>query len=197
MYSYRIEQAIRAAAVLHNGQERKGRRPIPYISHLSSVAAIVSDHSNEEDALVTAWLHDTLEDTDYTVEDLEQDFGPEVRKLVESVTEPKEKDGKKLSLSERKAAYVEQLKEAPESALIVSAADKIHNLRTIVEEYFNDHKGFLENFPAALTETAVFYQNLSNLLNRRSNNDIIAEFNHVYTEYKNFLAYVERSSKEV
>lgn len=193
MYSYRIEQAIRAAAVLHREQMRKGRARIPYITHLTAVAWLARDYTDDEDTIVAAWLHDALEDTDYTPEELEEDFGAKVRSLVETVTEPKSKEGNKVTLEERKRAYIEQLKAGPEEALIISAADKIHNLRTTVEQYYDDHEGFLADFPAALDGTAIFYQNLSNVLNRRLTNDIIAEFNHVYTEYKNFLAHVQKS----
>ncbi len=191
MYSYRIEKAIRAAAILHREQVRKGASSIPYITHLAAVAWLVRDYSNVEDTIISAWLHDTIEDTDYTAQELEEDFGYEVRKIVEALSEPKEKDGVKLSIAERKNAYIEQIKKAPESVLIISAADKIHNLRTIVEQYHSNHEDFIQDFPSALNETDIFYQNLSNVLNRRLNNDILAEFNHVYTEYKNFLAHVK------
>jgi len=192
VYSYRIEQAIRAAAILHEDQKRRGKVPLPYVTHLAAVAWIVSDYTDSEDTIVGAWLHDTLEDTDYTREELEEDFGHEVKKIVEAVTEPKEKDGKKLTWAESKEAYNEQLKIGPEEALVISAADKIHNMRSIVEEYHDNQKAFLKDFPGDLDERALRYQNLSNILNRRLTNDIIAEFNHVYSEYKNFLAYVKR-----
>lgn len=195
MYSYRIEQAIRAAAVLHRDQVRKGRAPLPYITHLAAVAWLVHDYTDDEDVIIAAWLHDTLEDTDYTPSELEEDFGRKVRELVETVSEPKKIDGKKVSLRERKQTYVEQLKVGPEGALIISAADKIHNMRSIVEQYHDDHNSFLDDFPASLDENAMRYQDLSNVLNRRLQNDIIAEFNHVYTEYKNFLSHVKRSQE--
>jgi len=194
VYSYRIEQAIRAAAILHEGQKRRGKVPLPYVTHLAAVAWIVSDYTDNEDTIVGAWLHDTLEDTDYTREELEEDFGHEVKKIVEAVTEPKEKDGKKLSWADSKEAYNEQLKVGPEEALVISAADKIHNMRSIVEEYHDNQKAFLRDFPGDLDERALRYQNLSNILNRRLTNDIIAEFNHVYSEYKNFLGHVSKIS---
>ncbi len=196
MYSYRVEQAIRAAALLHEKQKRRGKVPFPYVTHLAAVAWLVSDYTDDENTIVAAWLHDTLEDTDYTPEELEEDFGPTVRKIVAAVTEPKRKGKKKLSWPEKKAAYNEQLKGGPMEALIVAAADKIHNMRSIVEEYHDDHEAFLRDFPGSLDERALGYQDLSNILNRRLSNDIIAEFNHVYSEYKNFLAYVKRANEK-
>ena len=196
MYSYRLEQAIRAAAVLHQDQKRRGKLPLPYITHLAAVAWLLNDYTKDENTVIAAWLHDTLEDTDYSAEELEEDFGLEVRKIVEAVTEPKEENGKKLSWKERKTAYLERLKVGPEAALLVSAADKIHNMRSIVEEYYDNHEGFIKDFAGSLDERAMRYQDLSNLLNRKLSNDIIAEFNHVYSEYKNFLSHVKRSQDQ-
>ena len=65
-YSYRIEQAIKAASVLHREQVRKGSVPFPYITHLFAVAMIASDYTDDEDVIVAALLHDTIEDTDYS-----------------------------------------------------------------------------------------------------------------------------------
>lgn len=193
MYSYRLEQAIRAAAVLHKDQRRRGKLPLPYVTHLAAVAWLVADYTKNEDCVIAAWLHDTLEDTDYTAEELEEDFGREVRKIVETVTEPKEKAGEKLPWKERKTAYLEQLKAGPDEALLVAAADKIHNMRSIVEEYHDNHQGFIKDFSGSLDERAMRYQELSNLLNRKLNSDIIGEFNHVYSEYKNFLGHVSKN----
>lgn len=192
MYSYRLEKAIRAAAVLHADQVRKGRVPLPYITHLAAVAWLVSDYVKNEDTVIAAWLHDTLEDTDYTALELEEDFGEKVSVLVQTLTEPKTRGKRKLSWEERKAAYLEQLKQGPDEALVISAADKIHNMRSIVEEYYGDPARFLRDFPGDLDQRAMQYQELSNLLNRRLQNAIIAEFNHVYSEYKNFLGHVKR-----
>jgi len=194
MYSYKIEQGIRAAALLHGVQNRKGKIPLPYITHLAAVAWIVNDYTDDEDTIVSAWLHDTLENTDYTKAELEEDFGREVLKIVVTLTEPKEEGGRNLSWSERKVAYNEQLKTGPEAALIIAAADKIHNMRSVVEEYHDNLRAFLKDFPEDLEERMLHYQNISNTLNRRLTNDIIAEFNHVYSEYKNFLGYVSKIS---
>ena len=87
-YSYKIEQAIRAAAVLHKDQVRKGDMPFPVITHLISVAMITSEYTEDEDIIAAAFLHDAVEDTDYTVEELQEDFGGNVRDIVEGVTEP-------------------------------------------------------------------------------------------------------------
>lgn len=181
---------------MHKDQRRRGKLPLPYVTHLAAVAWLVADYTKNEDCVIAAWLHDTLEDTDYTAEELEEDFGREVRRFVETVTEPKEKEGEKLPWKERKLAYLEQLKAGPDEALLIAAADKIHNMRSIVEEYYDNHQGFIKDFAGSLDERAMRYQELSNLLNRRLQSDIIGEFNHVYSEYKNFLAHVAKNTNK-
>jgi (p)ppGpp synthase/HD superfamily hydrolase len=197
MYTYRIEQAVRAAAILHKDQLRKGSAPLPYITHLMAVTMIVSDYTDNENTVIGALLHDTLEDTDYTSKELEEDFGGEVREIVEALSEPqKNKDGEKTSWKHRKRHYAKSLKDASQEALTISAADKIHNMRTIVEEYYSDHMRFMKEFSGTLDDRAMLYQDISNVLNSRLKNDIIHEFNDVYTEYKNFILDVKKSKEK-
>lgn len=198
LYSYRIEQAIRAAAVLHKDQVRKGRIPLPYVTHLYAVAFLVSDYTQHEDAVIAALLHDTLEDTDYTATELRNDFGDAVERIVVSVSEHQSKEEKKeTTWKERKERYTKQLESASEEALVVAAADKIHNLRSIVEEYHNHHVRYLKDFGGDLRDRLLMYQEISNVLNRRLKNDIIHEFNHVFSEYKNFIAHAEKATGRV
>lgn len=195
-YSYKIEQAIRAAAILHKDQLRKGSVPMPYVTHLYSVALIVSDYTDDEDTIAAALLHDTLEDTDYTAEELQEDFGGPIREIVESLSEPQDDEYKSFSWKEQKAQYAKQLKKAPPEAHLIAAADKIHNMRTIVEEYYDDHQRFSKEFKGTLEDRIMMYQEISNVLNRELKNDIINEFNHVFTEYKNFIEDVRKSQEE-
>ncbi len=195
MYSYRVEQALKAATVLHKDQVRKGSVPIPYISHLVAVSFIIMDYTDEEDVVIAALLHDTLEDTDYTTDELREDFGGYVRDIVEGVSEPQHTKQKTYSWREQKKAYAKQLKDAPQGSLMVSAADKIHNMRSIVEEYFDNHDRFVQDFGGSLQERIEMYQDIADVLNERLENDILHEFNHVFTEYKNFINDV-KASKE-
>lgn len=195
MYSYRVEQAIRAAAILHKDQLRKGSAPLPYITHLVAVMIIVGDYTDNEDTVIGALLHDTLEDTDYTSKELQEDFGGKVREIVEALTEPQDSEEKNYSWKEKKARYAKQLKNAPQESLLIAAADKIHNMRSIVEEYFDDHERFLKEFHGSLDDRALMYQDISNVLNNRLKSEILGEFNHVYTEYKNFILDVKKTAE--
>jgi (p)ppGpp synthase/HD superfamily hydrolase len=193
MYSYQVEQAIKAACVLHQDQLRKGLVQIPYISHLMAVTFIVRDYTPDENTLVAALLHDTLEDSDYTAEEMTNDFGKDVADIVQSVTEPKYQGDVKLSWREKKDAYVQKLKSAREEALIVAAADKIHNFRSMVEEYHADIERFKRDFGSHGDQRLEFYQAVSNVLNSRLKNAIVHEFNHTFKEYKEFYRHAEDS----
>jgi (p)ppGpp synthase/HD superfamily hydrolase len=193
MYTYRIEQALRAITILHKDQVRKGSVPIPYVSHLFAVTMIAFDYTDEEDVLITALLHDTLEDTDYTPAELETDFGGKVREYVEALTEPQDTEKRKYSWRESKMTYAKQLQKAPQQSLLVAAADKIHNMRAMVEEYYDDHSRFMKEFSGSLEDRLSQYQEISDVLNNRLKSDILNEFNHVFTEYKNFISDVQKT----
>ena len=196
MYSYRIEQALRAATILHKDQVRKGSVPIPYVSHLCAVALIINDYTDKEDVLIAGLLDDTLEDTDYTAQELQDDFGGTVREIVEAVSEPKTNEFNQLSWRDQKQYYAKMLRKASPEALIVAAADKIHNMRAIVEEYYDDHVRFMADFKGSLEDRVMMYQDISNAINRNLKNDIIHEFNHVFEEYKNFVIDVKKTKED-
>lgn len=187
MYSYRIEQAIRAASVLHKDQLRKGSMPLPYITHLVATAFTLLDYTDDENVIIAALLHDAIEDTDYTLDELQEDFGNKVREIVESVTEPKRNEENKITWREQKMTYVRQLKKARKEALLVAAADKIHNFRTIVEDYTDDHKRYVQDFGKNFDDRLEVYQAIHDVINNRLDNPIKDEFNHVFSEFKEFL----------
>lgn len=186
IYSYRIEQAIRAAAILHNDQVRKGQMPLPYVTHLFSVACIIASYTDDEDTIIAGLLHDTLEDTDYTPEELEEDFGARVRSLVEAVTQQPDAGGRD-AWKERHHEYIRRLKDAPAEALIIAAADKIHNMRSAIETYYEHRQRFVRDFGGTLDERVAVYQGIGNILNARNAGEIVQEFNHVFSEYKRFI----------
>ncbi len=185
MYSFRIEQAIRAASILHQGQVRKGLAPYPSVSHLFAVSTIVADYTNDENLIIAALLHDVLEDTDYTADELEKDFGERVRTIVVGVSELTDIHDRR-SWMERRNSYLHTLARAGEDSRIISAAETIHNMRSIIEEYQNAPGDYFEDFGGTFEEKLLYYQKLSNLLNRELKCDIVHEFNHVFNEYKTF-----------
>ncbi|MCD5381796.1 MAG: HD domain-containing protein [Candidatus Pacebacteria bacterium] len=195
-YSYRVEQAIRAAAILHKDQVRKGAQALPYVTHLFAVATIASDYTDEEDVIIAALLHDTIEDTDYTPEELQADFGGPVKDMVLAVSEPLLPEGRAHDWHLKKKTYIKQLKKAPIGSLIVAAADKIHNMRCVVEEYYDAHDKFVADFGGSLEDRVLLYQEISNILNRRLENEILSEFNYVFDEYKKFIDHVQKEAEK-
>ncbi len=122
-YTPRIEAAIRYATKMHDGQSRIDTEKLPYISHLFSVAVIVSSYTQDEDAIIAALLHDSLEDTSATSSDIRERFGETVLAYVEAVTEHKIPNW-----TESKQGYIQQLSQAPALAVLVASADKMHNI---------------------------------------------------------------------
>lgn len=196
MYSYRIEQAIRAAAVLHKNQLRKGSMPFPYITHLVATSFTLMDYTHDEDVIIAALLHDTLEDTDYTIDELQEDFGGRVREIVEAVSEPRNSSNDKYSWIQKKQMYVKNLKKGPIEAVLVAAADKMHNFRTLVEDYNDAPERFIQDFGNNFEERIEAYQAIANVINSRLNGAILAEFNHVFDEYKKFIYRIKETDEQ-
>jgi len=191
MYTYKVEQAIQAAAVLHQDHQRKGAVPIPYITHLMAVTMILRDYTSDEDTLVAALLHDTLEDTDYTATDMQDDFGQTVTTIVQTLTEPTHENGQRLPWLETKKRYATQLRKGPIEAVQIAAADKAHNFRTSVDEYHAEPNRFMQDFGKNLEERMEAYQAIANAINSRLKDGIVHEFNHTFAAYKQFILDVQ------
>lgn len=117
--------ALRFAARKHRDQRRKGEEASPYINHPIEVAHVLSSVGGVHDPaiLAAAVLHDTLEDTETTPDELETVFGPTVRRMVEEVS-----DDTTLARSERRARQVACAPDLSEGAKLVRLADKICNV---------------------------------------------------------------------
>jgi (p)ppGpp synthase/HD superfamily hydrolase len=126
----RILAAAHFAAQRHAGQRRKGRAAEPYINHLIEVAELVAEASEVMDTnlIMAAFLHDTVEDTGVTPEELEERFGADVTSLVMEVT-----DDKTLPKERRKQLQVENAPRRTVRAQALKLADKISNLRAILD----------------------------------------------------------------
>ena len=126
-----LTRAADYAARQHIAQRRKGEAAEPYINHLTEVAALLAEATGGDDVvlLMGGLLHDTLEDTDATYEDLVQRFGPEVAALVAEVT-----DDKSLRKEERKRLQVEKTPSKSRRAKLLKIADKTSNLRSLVTQ---------------------------------------------------------------
>lgn len=120
-------QALRFAAERHRQQARKDELKTPYVNHLIDVVwLLVSQGLRDPATLQAAALHDVVEDTGTTLEEIEAVFGREVRDLVDEVT-----DDKTLPRDERKRLQVEHAPETSPKATLVKLADKVANARDV------------------------------------------------------------------
>lgn len=114
----------------HGGQERKGGVSVPYVVHPVHVAFMLARLGLDEETIVAAILHDVVEDCDsWTTARVELEFGAEVAGVVAQLTEDKS-----LSWTDRKQAAVDHVQHMCERAVRVKAADKLHNLESLVAE---------------------------------------------------------------
>jgi (p)ppGpp synthase/HD superfamily hydrolase len=195
MYTFKVEQAIQAAALLHQDHVRQGQIPIPYVTHLVAVMMILRDYTSDENTLVAALLHDTLEDTDYTAKEMKTDFGEEVTDLVLTLTEPKSTAENKIPWLEIKKQYAKQVRSGSKEAVMIAAADKSHNFRSIIDEYGDNHNEFLQTFGKNLEDRLEAYQSIANAINNRLKDGIVHEFNHTFEAYKQFIFNVQESQQ--
>ena len=119
-------EAAELAARRHNGMARKGRGNEPYINHLAEVANLLSAATDGADAELVAagWLHDAIEDTGTTREELAQTFSERVASLVEECT-----DDMSLPKAERRRLQIVNASHKSPGARLIKIADKISNVR--------------------------------------------------------------------
>lgn len=132
--SLRFEEALVFAARLHREQRRKGS-DVPYVSHLLGVAALVLEYGGDEDEAIAALLHDAIEDQGGVAawRKIQERFGDRVAYIVHQCSDTDQTP--KPPWQERKNAFLARLAEAPPSALLVIAADKLHNVRSLIADH--------------------------------------------------------------
>ncbi len=164
----RLQQAFRYAAAKHEGQTRKATA-VPYLSHLMAVASLVLEAGGDEDMAVAALLHDVVEDCGGMprLREIRRQFGPRVAAIVEGCTdtfvEPKPE------WVERKKGYLDEVKHADDETRLVSASDKLHNVRTILADYRKDGEAIWVRFSGKKEGTLWYYRALSDEYARKPN----------------------------
>jgi (p)ppGpp synthase/HD superfamily hydrolase len=130
----RFTQALTFVTQLHANQVRKGSG-VPYVAHLLGVASIVLEYGANEDEAIAALLHDAIEDQGgvATQAEIRRRFGDVVTAIVDGCTDSQTMP--KPPWRDRKEAYIAHLPTASPSVLLVSAADKLYNARSILKDY--------------------------------------------------------------
>lgn len=158
-----VFDAIEFAARAHRDHFRKGTK-IPYIIHPLSVAKILIEYDCPEELIVAGILHDTVEDTPVTIEDIRKSFGEKVAHLVESASEPDKSD----TWENRKKHTIEYLKTAPMDVLLLACADKLDNIRSIKEDYESFGESVWRRFRRAKDSQEWYYRALADIFMNRA-----------------------------
>ncbi|MCW8087672.1 HD domain-containing protein [Sabulicella glaciei] len=159
-----LADAAALALRLHADQTRKGTE-IPYIAHLLSVSALVLEHGGDEEQAIAGLLHDAIEDCGVQHEAaIEQQFGPRVAAIVRACTDAETLP--KPPWRARKEAYLAHLAHADADSLLVSACDKLHNARAIVDDLHEHGPAMMSRFNAGLEGTLWYYRALAEVFDR-------------------------------
>lgn len=134
MLTDRFRQALLLAYDLHTGQTRKGT-DTPYFAHLIAVTALVIENGGDDDQAIAALLHDSVEDQGGldTLEVIRERFGDRVARMVLELSDATELP--KPPWRQRKLDYLAHLPQASRDTLLISLADKLHNARSILQDY--------------------------------------------------------------
>ena len=177
----RFNEAFLFAAEKHGTQTRK-KTDVPYISHLMSVASLVLEAGGGEDEGVAALLHDVVEDCGGhpVLEEIRQRFGDRVATIVEGCTDAYTIP--KPPWKQRKLDYLEVLRRADEDIRLVSAADKLHNVRSILADYRREGDSVWERFSGRRDGTLWYYRAVLDVLRQGKANRLVDELERVVTE---------------
>ena len=130
-----LDRAIIFAVKAHHNTERRGKG-FPYIVHPMEAVEIVATITPDQELLAAAALHDTIEDTDVTVEELRREFGDRIAALVHAESDQfTEGVSEEDSWHDRKQAAIDRLAAASHDAKIVALGDKLSNMRAIWRDY--------------------------------------------------------------
>jgi GTP pyrophosphokinase len=164
----RLQRAFRYAAEKHRGQARK-QTTVPYLSHLMAVASLALEAGGDEDLAIAALLHDVVEDCGGMprLREIRQRFGPRVTRIVEGCSdcfgEPKP------AWVDRKKDYLQGVKDADGDTRLVSACDKLHNVRTILADYRQHGESIWKRFNGKKDGTLWYYRALCDEYQRTPN----------------------------
>jgi (p)ppGpp synthase/HD superfamily hydrolase len=186
----RLSEAFAYAAEAHAGQMRKGK-PRPYIGHLMGVAALVLQYGGDEEQAIAALLHDAVEDAGGRprLDDIRARFGERVARIVEGCSDSlAEEPTKKAPWRERKRGYLARVPEKPAEVKLVSAADKLHNVREVVMDVRAEGAETLERFSGKRKGTLWYYRALVDAFRAGEQSP---QLNSLLDEYERTVAELE------
>jgi (p)ppGpp synthase/HD superfamily hydrolase len=179
--SRQFEKALTYATRIHGGRLRKKTR-IPYIAHILGVSAIAMEYGANETEAIAALLHDAVEDCGGAkrLRDIERKFGKKVARIVEGCTDTDQTP--KPPWLERKKTYVAHVRHAPMPTKLVSASDKLHNVRAILTDYRKERERLWSRFNGGKTGALWYYRALVNAFSGKRIQPLVQELNRTLTQ---------------
>jgi (p)ppGpp synthase/HD superfamily hydrolase len=188
MNSPRFRYAFEYAAALHAADLRKGAKA-PYLSHLLEVCAIVLRYGGNEDAAIAALLHDAAEDHggQPRLVDIQRNFGKTVTSIVEECTDSTTRPKQPWEI--RKRNYVKHIPGASRGGLMVSAADKLSNVRAILADHYVVGDEVYKRFKRPKRRTLWYYNALSKAFMAHLGGDLAKELRRTVAELNRVSKY--------
>ncbi len=193
--SGRFTGAIDYARVLHI--ERRKGTDIPYMAHLLGVASLVMGEAGQvpfavtEEMVIAAVLHDAAEDHggEARLRDIEHNFGSKVARMVGGLSDSLTDDpNNKQPWLERKQAYLQRLRGEEPEVQLISAADKLHNARAILEDYHAVGPEVWKRFKRGRQEQIGYFDQLVRIFKAAGTNRIVEELGRVVDELRDISA---------
>ena len=151
------EQALQFAVKAHEGQVRKGSS-LPYIIHPIETSLIAMTLTEDKEVIAASLLHDVVEDTEYTAQDISERFGERVAALVLASSENKRKDQKASDTWRiRKQEFLDGLEEKSHEERVLALADKLSNMRATYQGYRKNGEAFWLRFNEKNKESHAWY----------------------------------------
>ncbi|MCQ2547799.1 MAG: HD domain-containing protein [Clostridia bacterium] len=174
-----LDRAIAFATAAHKDVPRRGKK-YPYIVHPMEAVSIVSTLTDDQELLAAAALHDVVEDTDFTVEDIRREFGDRVAMLVDAESDTVyEGMSEEESWKMRKIEAIEHLKHASLDIKMVAIGDKLSNIRAIERDFLEQGDDFWNLFHVKDVESHRWhYEGLRDALSELEGTDAYKEFSH-------------------
>lgn len=178
-----VDKAITFATKAHHGTERRGKG-FPYIIHPLEAMAIVATMTSDPRLLAAAVLHDTIEDTEITYDDIKGEFGKRIADLVAKETDERlDHDGRILTWQERKKRDMDSLKNSTREIKIIALGDKLSNMRAIARDYKTAGDNLWKIFHVKDKATHAWrYKGLRDALSELSDTFAFKEFDRLVKE---------------
>jgi (p)ppGpp synthase/HD superfamily hydrolase len=185
--SSHFREALVYACELHAEQVRKGSR-VPYVAHLLGVASIALEYGAKEDEAIAALLHDAIEDQGgvSTKQEIQRRFGETVATIVDGCSDTDQTP--KPPWRERKQAYIDHIPKASASVRLVSAADKLYNARSIVQDYRQVGEAIWERFTGGASGTLWYYRAIVDAFKRVEITPLVEELDRVVSQLEQLVS---------